>query len=152
MARRTFKIVAWVSTGLFVTMLALAVASIWINPWDHHLSIGEDFHVSTWGRGWDIRVTVFNHADYGPYRGSMIGLVDDQGNTYPPLEDEAYFGDTAGIYYRYFRWTNATLWTLMVSLWYFAALFAVLPTCYWFSRLRSHSSFVGPGRPGRQGR
>lgn len=85
----------------------------------------------------------FNDADYGPYRGSMLGVVDDQGNVYPPREEEAYFGDTAGIYYRYFRWPDATLSTLMVSLWYPAALFTVIPACWWFLRSR-RSGKVNP--------
>ena len=139
MARRTLKIATCLSTAMLTVMVVLFVAGIWINPRDHHLSLSDTFHVSVSGRGWDIRLVFFNDAEYGPYSGSVIGVVDNQGNVYPPLEREVSFGDTAGIYYRYFRWSGATLWTLMLSLWYPIALFAILPLLWWVFRLGSKS-------------
>lgn len=131
MARRTLLITTWLSGGLFIIMVVLAIASVWINPWSHHLSLTSDFHAGVWGRGWDIRLVFFNDTDYGPYRGSMIGVFDDQGNIHPPLRKDVRFGDTAGVYYRYFRWADATLWTLMVMIWYPIVVFSVLLACVW---------------------
>ena len=75
----------------------------------------------------DSRLVLFNDAEYGPYRGSIIGLVDADGSIYPPLEREESFGDSWGVYYRHFQWSDSTLWTLMVTLWYPIALFAIMP-------------------------
>lgn len=60
-----------------------------------------------------------------------IGLVGDES----AVERRA-FGDTLGIYYRYFRWTvsGATLWTLSVSLVYPLAMFTVLPLVWAWRR------------------
>ncbi len=73
------------------------------------------------------RLVFFNDAEYGPYSGSIIGLVDEDGNIYPPLEREQAFGDSWGIYYRYFQRSGSTLWTLTVTLWYPIAVFAIMP-------------------------
>ncbi|MFW6114477.1 MAG: hypothetical protein ACOC7K_01925 [bacterium] len=135
MAHRPISFAAAISFSLLAVILALAIASIWIHPWNHRLTITEGFHIGAWGRDWDVRLVLCNDLDYGPYCGSIIGIVDDEGNVQPPLEDEAHFGDMAGIYYRYFRWADATLWTLMVSLWYPASMSAVLPAL-WLLRSR----------------
>ncbi len=120
MARQTLTIATWVSGALLSLMLVLAFASIWINPWDHRLSLSDGFHVGVLGRGFDVRLAFFNDADYGPYRGSITRLDEH------PVR-VLHFGDTAGVYYRYFRWADYTLWTLMVSVWYPTAFFAILP-------------------------
>jgi len=75
----------------------------------------------------DTRLAFFNDSEYGPYRGSIIGMLDEDGNVQPPLEQQVGFGDTWGIYYRYFRWSFGTLWTLAFSLWYLVGVFCVLP-------------------------
>jgi hypothetical protein len=98
-----------ISAVLLAISLFLAIASIWLDPMQHRLSLNDDFHLSVQARGLDTRIVFFNHADYGPYRGSMVGILDAQGNVYPPLEVKRYFGDFAGVYYRYFRWSDATL-------------------------------------------
>ena len=122
MAHRAVTIATWSCAAFVALLLGLATASVWINPWDHYLSISQQFHIGIWGRGVDIRLVFFNDADYGPYRGSMISL---DGN--PPVDRAVYFGDTAGIYYRYFGVTDSSLWTLMLSIWYPIALLAILP-------------------------
>lgn len=127
MQRRALIIATRISTVLLALVLILAIASIWLNPRDHHLSLREDLHVGVWNHGLEVRIAFFNDSEYGPYRGSMIGIVDGQGNLYPPLERKRYF-DMPGVYYRYFRWSDATLWTFMLSLWYPIVLFAILPT------------------------
>lgn len=122
MACRALRIATWISTGCLGFTLVLAIASAWINPWDHHLSISEDFHIGVWGRGWDVRLVFFNDRNYGPYRGSVISL-----DGFPVMQQELGFGDTAGIYLRYFHWSHETLWTFMLLIWYPTVMFAILP-------------------------
>ncbi|MDX1964038.1 MAG: hypothetical protein SFX18_12860 [Pirellulales bacterium] len=98
-----------------------------LDPWKNYLSISEEFHISIWGRGWDSRIVVFNDAEYGPYRGSIISLVDANGNDLNPRVREVAFGTYAGIYYRYFEWIDDTLWTFMLSMWYPIIVFAIIP-------------------------
>ncbi|MBN1490435.1 MAG: hypothetical protein JXA69_11015 [Phycisphaerae bacterium] len=134
--RRAINVATIISLLLLGCILVLGAAAPWLNPWRHRLSLGSGFHIALWGAPLNPRLVFFNDSDYGPYRGSIIGIVDDQGNMYPPLEREIAFGDTLGIYYRYFRWSDATLWTLMVTLWYPAIAFAVLPLLWWYRRAR----------------
>jgi hypothetical protein len=112
------KIVNVVSTVMLGLAVLLFLTGDVRNPWNHYLSFNDDFHVGVWGRGLDSRIVFFNDAEYGPYRGSIIGFSDANGNIYPPLERVEAFGDSWGIYYRYFQWSDFTLWTLTVSLWY----------------------------------
>ena len=112
---------------LVITAL-LFLAGFVISPWDHYLSFGDGSHVSVWGRGIDSRIVFFNDAEYGPYRGSIIGFRDADGKVFPPLERAEAFGDSWGIYYRYFEWSDSKLWTLMVTLWYPIAFFAIMPS------------------------
>ena len=129
MARSALIIAIWLSgVGLAATVL-LAVSSNWINAWDHRLTLNDNFHVGIWAlRSWNPCLVFFNDAD-GPYRGSIMGLVDDNGNRFPRDLEEWGFGDSAGMYFRHFLWrkSNATLWTLAISLWYLIALFTILP-------------------------
>jgi hypothetical protein len=128
MTHRVLAITTWISGIALIASLVLASASVWLDPWQQRLSFGKDVHVGVWS-AWGPRLIFFNDAEYGPYRGSTIALVDDGGNTYPRDFKPSGFGDVAGVYYRHFVWTNTndTLWTLMVSLWYPIVLFAALP-------------------------
>jgi hypothetical protein len=118
MKLRLLNIVAAVCTALLsISVLLLLVAPL-LDPIDNHLSLCRAFHVSAECRKFDSRIVFFNDSVYGPYRGSVIGLADDDGNVYPPLQRQLSFGNAWGVYYRYFRWSDATLWTLTVSLWY----------------------------------
>lgn len=127
MVRLTFRIAILVSMVLFVVTALLIVASYFFSPWEHYYaSFTERAHVGVWGRNFDPRIVFFNDPD-GPYSGSIIGFVDSEGNVHPPLIREEGFGDSWGIYYRYFQWADAKLWTLMVSLWYPLAVFAIPP-------------------------
>jgi hypothetical protein len=117
--------------GLAVTLM-LAVSTFWINAYDHHLSLTDEFHVGVgiYSPSFHPRLVVFNNTDYGPYRGSLIGLSDGQGGIVGGPLQMRYFGDTAGIYYRWFLWPEGTIWTLMISLWYPIAFFsAALALC-----------------------
>ena len=111
---------------LVISILLFLVGYI-ASPWDYYLSFSDDSHVGVCTRGLDSRFVFFNDAEYGPYSGSIIGLVDEDGNIYPPLEREEAFGNSWGIYYRYFPRSGSTLWTLTVTLWYPIAVFAIMP-------------------------
>lgn len=110
-----------------------------MTPWDHRISFSRGFHVSVWrGPAGDTlgRLVVFNNAEYGPYSGSTIQIVDEKGNASPRLDRKIEWGDTCGFYYRYFRWPDGkTLWTLMLSLWYPLLAFCILPA-FWLLRHR----------------
>jgi hypothetical protein len=150
MARRALKIATVTSTALLAVTAVLFLAGYVFSPWEgQYVSLTKSAHVGVWGLGCDSRIVFFNDPD-GPYCGSIIGLVDSEGNVHPPLVRQRAFGDSWGIYYRYFRWSNATLWTLMVSLWYPLAMFAVMPMTRWFvTAVRRRSSRVSrpPQRP-----
>ncbi|TWT56298.1 hypothetical protein CA85_43010 [Allorhodopirellula solitaria] len=96
-------------------------------PTEYHFSFRDDSHVGVSSRGLDARLVFFNDVEYGPYRGSTIGLIHANGEIYPPLEREGSFGDSWGVYYRHFQWSDSTLWTLMVTLWYPITIFAIMP-------------------------
>ena len=131
MVRATLRIATLISIVLVIATALLIVVSYFFSPWEHYyVSFTERAHVGVWGRGLDPRIVFFNHPD-GPYCGSIIGIIDSEGNLHPPLIREESFGDSWGIYYRYFQWADAKLWTLMVSLWYPLAIFAILPTTRW---------------------
>ena len=127
MARRAFLVVTMISTAMLVITVLLFIAGWVISPWDQFLSFSDDFHVGVLGRGIDARIVCFSDSDYGPYQGSIIGVVDADGSLYPPLKSEYAFGDSWGIYYRYFEWSDSILWTLTVTLWYPIVIFAIMP-------------------------
>ena len=76
MTRQAFKILTILSAGLLLATLLLFIIGYALNPSDHHVSFGDACHIGVWNRGLDSRLVVFNNSDYGPYRGSIIGLVD----------------------------------------------------------------------------
>ena len=117
------RIVSFVASGAIVILFALSLV---LDPMEFHVSLTDEFHVG-FLRG---RIAFFSDAEYGPYQGSIIGLVDADGNVYPPLEREVKWGDTLGVYFRYFRWTDSTLWTLTVSFLWPLAIFG-LPSALW---------------------
>lgn len=73
------------------------------NAWEHRLSLSRNFHIGVWNTGLDSRLVFFNDAEYGPYRGSIVGLA---GSEYPHT---SAFGDTFGVYYRHFTWPDSVL-------------------------------------------
>ena len=145
MIRRAIQIVTVMSTillGVLVVLLFLSADALanFLNPWDHYLSLGDALHIGVWGSsGLDSRVVFFNDSDYGPYRGSITGVIGADGVVYPPLLHQRAFGDSWGIYYRYFRWSDSTLWTWMISLWYPIVVCAILPGAqlvrYWRKKM-----------------
>lgn len=137
-ALNTVTVVSATFLGIAVTLF---VAGYFFNAWDYRLSLSNEFHIGLWNQGFDSRIVFFNNAEYGPYRGSLIGLDDGEGNIYPPLKCRRYFGDSWGIYYRYFEWFDQPkLWTLMVSLWNPIIGFALLPTIQMYARMRRRTA------------
>jgi hypothetical protein len=139
--RRALDAAALVSAALLLSTIALWLATFAVNPWEHHLSLTDSFHVGLWG-GVDGptfgRLVFFNDGEYGPYRGSIVWLTDAQGNSHS--EDRLTgWGDSFGVYYRHFCLadTGRTLWTLMISLLYPFGLFAILPLAWGWWRWRS---------------
>jgi hypothetical protein len=104
------------------------------DAWHHRVSITPTFHIGVWNIGLDSRLVFFNDAEYGPYRGSIVGLA---GNEYPHTRG---FGDTLGIYYRHFTWPDSVLWTLAVSLWYPILLFSLWPLWCGISHARRNAA------------
>ena len=88
MARKAIQFACMTSLVLFGVSVVLVALSLSLNPWDHRVSLTDEFHIGLW-RG---RVVFFNDAEYGPYRGSIISLVPADGNLHPPLEREITWG------------------------------------------------------------
>lgn len=120
---------ASVSATLLVITVVLWAISYWVkDPRRQHITLGPNFHVTVNdGVGGEAvgRLVLFNDSSYGPYRGSMM-WVDKP----PQNAIEHHFGDTAGIYFRYFKTNQGVLWTLMVSFWYPLILFAIAPAIW----------------------
>lgn len=134
MKSRLFKAACLVSVALAGCTLVLWMATFFVTPWDHRLSLSHGFHLGVWSgsTGETLgRLVIFNNAEYGPYSGSTIQIGDGNGNVYPRFTRRTGWGDAWGVYYRYFRWPDGhTLWTLMVSLWYPLLAFSLLPVVW----------------------
>lgn len=126
MKSRTAKFATFLSTLMLGVSMLLFVLGYFLNPRDHHLSFGESFYVGLMAWGADSRIAFFSHAD-GPYQGSIMGLCGSNGGIDPSIKQQRAFGDLCGIYYRYFRWSDDTLWTVAVSLWIPIIVFGILP-------------------------
>jgi len=153
-----FKIATLLSFVLLLATLGLSLATRWLNPWDHRVSLSEHFHISVWEgfSGDKLGMLVFyNNAQYGPYRGSIISLSDDKA---PPSIRRGWsaldydFGqitsfkrngsveliekacDLPGVYFRHIWWPDQPmpLWTLMISPAYPLVLFGILPAIWAF--------------------
>jgi hypothetical protein len=138
---RAFEIAAWSSAFLLACSVISWLCTFALNPWDHRFSLTNAFHVSVWdGPEYPVvgSLVFFNNREYGPYRGSLIGISDTDGTSVPVLDRKVAWGRSYGVYYRYFRWPEGhVLWTLMVSLWYPIILFSLLPAI-WFWRRHAH--------------
>jgi hypothetical protein len=166
-SHRKFNVASLVSLVLAIFTLVLWLLTFAVTPWDHRISFTKNFHVSVWsGFSSDTlgRLVVFNNAQYGPYRGSTMGIGGP--NTHEVRQgwhtanydsgfgQITYIGERGevvdrvractlpGIYFRHFLVHDQPLplWTLMVSFWYPLFLFSVLPTVWIFRRWRSRRS------------
>jgi hypothetical protein len=117
--------------SLFLLLFALGFIT---DPWRHHLSLSRDFHIGVWNNGLDSRLVFFSDSEYGPYRGSIVGLA---GSKYPHTNA---FGDFFGVYYRHFTWPDSILWTLMVSMWYPILVFSLWPVWRLITRTRRYAA------------
>lgn len=156
--------VSLVSAFLVICTVGLWLATFTITPWDHKISFTQDFHVSVWkGFSGDTlgRLVIFNDAEYGPYRGSIMRLSEE--NTQETQSgwhagdydfgqiiytnrddtiDKLKACDLPGIYFRHWKIHDQVrpLWTLMVSLWYPLVLFSLLPIIWIFHQWRLRCS------------
>ena len=157
MTRRMLKFATNLSTALAVGMANLCLATIFTSPSEHCLSLTPSIHISVRRGSRDAspgRVVVFNDAEYGPYRGSIIEIVDPDRKVNPPPGWKDAWADKLGVYYRCFcRRDGQTLWTLAVSLWYPLVVFAA-PPAVWFVQRRKErsetSSFSEHRRDGKE--
>ena len=134
MIHRIFNTLSLISALLMACTVILWAWSFWTDPYKSNLSASNAFHIGLY----DGRVEFFSDK-FGPYHGSIIALTSPERPIERIFAERRGFGDTAGIYYRYFRWANsgAVLWTLSVSLFYPMIVFAVLPlTWTWKGRQR----------------
>jgi hypothetical protein len=159
-----FNVASLVSTTLAVCTFALWLATFAVTPWDHKISLTKNFHVSVWkGFSGDTfgRLVIFNDAQYGPYRGSIMSLGGEDTHetrrgwhagdydvgqiTFTNLDstsDKLKACDLPGIYFRYWQMHDQErpLWTLMISLWYPLFLFSILPVIWIFHHWRLRHS------------
>ena len=126
MSQRIFAIASLASAVLWGCVILLWASSFILNPRDQRLSVTDTFHVGLL-KG---RIVFFNDKDYGPYQGSIIAIGDEH------LPRSVAWGDRYGVYYRYFAWSDSTLWTLSVSLLYPVVLLAILPVIRLWKRSR----------------
>jgi hypothetical protein len=127
MPRRAVKLISLLSSCLLAVSILLLLCCGIFSDGAQCVSFNDSFHVRLICQGFDARIAFFSDAEYGPYRGSLIGLQDSDGMLEPPLESQIVFGDSWGIYYRYFQWSDSRLWTLTLSLWYPVILFSTIP-------------------------
>ena len=126
---RLFGIVAGGSAALAVLIVAAWLVAGQVDPRRHFVSLSRRCHFSVDARGADARLEVFNDVNYGPYRGSIVAIEGD-----PLGPTKSAVGDSAGIYYRHFRWSSGeSLWTLSLSLAYPLMASLLLPV-FWTVR------------------
>lgn len=119
MNRRRLNLYRFATMTLLLLAVGIFIGGYFVSPGKNYLPLGNSFHIAVWNRGIDSRLVFFNGREYGPYRGSTIGL---SGGQFPHVVG---FGDKWGIYYRHIKWPESNLWTIMVSTWYPIAVFAI---------------------------
>lgn len=122
--RRCWVTFIWLSTAAAILLSILVFSMRMRGDWEYRLvSVGSTFHLAltTFGQDWLPRFAFYSDLDYGPYRGSIISLA--------PLTStpQFHFGDTLGIYVRYWRFPTGAFWTVAVSAWYPIAVLVAVP-------------------------
>jgi hypothetical protein len=143
MRPRLFTLASAISTLLFVLLgvaWLLAARYDTLNPsGTQFLSLSSRFHVTIDAHAFPARIVFFSDSTFGPYAGAISA-----GRATPTAPQITRFGDTAGIYYRHFRWPNGkTLWTLSLSLLYPLSLCTILPTLWLLRRSRLRTTARG---------
>src|SRR5262245_61278640 len=106
MRRRLFNVASFVSAVFAGGTVVLWLATFLTAPWDHRVPVTRSFYIGVWnGLSGDTlgRLVVFNDPDDGPYRGSIIQVVDGKRTLTPRVARQLVWGDSFGVYYRYFR-------------------------------------------------
>ena len=134
MWQRTITALTFASLATFAATLVLIIASWFLTPSVHRVSVTDGFHVGVTSRGFDSRIVFFSDSEYGPYQGSIVALSGDSGEHSPRMLREDAFGDFLGVYYRYFESAESKLWTFAVSLWYPLGLSVFVPLSYFVIR------------------
>src|SRR5208283_3468380 len=133
-----FNALSLISAIVLACTIILWGWSFWTDPRKDCLSFSGNFHVAVENG----RVSFFNVKDYGPYHGSVIALTSDEWPIERIFSERRYFGDTLGVYYRYFRWADSgiVLWTLSVTLLYPMVVFLMLPLTWAWKRWRARAA------------
>ena len=122
------SIISCLGAGLCIFVI---VACEFFQPTHIRLvSFSESYHIGLSARGnLDTRIALYNDSEFGPYQGSVLGLVDKNGNASPVFDREQAFGDWLGVYHRYFReaGTGLEIWTTLISLWYPTVILSIIP-------------------------
>ncbi len=139
MFRHLLNIAGMLSAVVFWLIVMAWMTAGHVDPRKHFVSFGRDCHLSIDAWGAAARLEVFNDSYYGPYSGSIIGFSSAKSPAVDPNGPRVWaFGDTAGIYFRRFRWPSGkSLWTLSISLLYPLALSCILPIVWFTSRRRA---------------
>lgn len=141
MAARLFNLAAACSAVALCLIAVAWLAAAGVDPRRQAVAVPGGF-LSLHARGIDRRVELFSDAANGPYHGSIIGITSRAGRTNGPATTA--FGDTAGVYYRRFRWPDGReLWTLSVSLLYPLALAGIVPLIWLARRVRRRREGCG---------
>jgi hypothetical protein len=136
-----FNIFVVCSTILLLLFLATCLFAGNVDPIKRHLSLSHGCHLSIDTSLFGPSFEIFNDADYGPYRGSIIEVTGPRHS----LQVKATGFIFPGIYYRLFRWPNGTsLWTVSLSLVYPLLFSAILPVVA-FARYVRRRREIGGG-------
>jgi hypothetical protein len=137
MSHRIFNALSLLSTILLACTIILWVWSFWADSRNDFLSVSDNCHIGFF----DGHIDFFSDR-HGPYHGSVISLSSGEETAFSAFAERRGFGDTLGIYYRYFRWADSgiVLWTLSVTLLYPMIVFLVLPISWAWKRQRARAT------------
>jgi len=141
MKSRIFNALSLISALILACTIILWAWSFWADPRHDFFSFSDNFHVGIF----DGRIDIFSDR-HGPYHGSVISLSSGEETAFPAFAERRGFGNTLGIYYRYFRWADSgiVLWTLSVTLLYSMIVFSFLPIAWAWKRWRANHHHSKP--------
>ena len=131
MAKIVVSLATGVSVMLLIGMLLLTFAGKMAGTSGLPLSLTDDLHLSTWSQWWDVRLVVFNDLKHGPGQEEKVWTIKPPADPDTLEMNEQQLGDTLGVYAHIEQPLHGALtWSVAVSLWYLAALFALLPVLW----------------------